>query len=97
MDIVKWDPFREMDDLFDRYNRFFGRPRRRSESGREILRTADWSPSVDITETSSEYLVKAELPEVKKEDVKISVDQRVLTIQGERRQEQEEKGKSFIA
>jgi HSP20 family protein len=50
---------------------------------------------VDITETDVEYLIKAEIPEVKKEDVKVAVEDGVLTMQGERKQEKEEKGKKF--
>ena len=56
---------------------------------------ADWMPTVDISETEGEYLIKAELPEVRKEDVKVTVENGVLTLQGERRQEKEEKGKRF--
>jgi len=52
-------------------------------------------PTVDISESEGEYLIKAELPEVKKEDVKVTVENGVLTLQGERRQEKEEKGKKF--
>jgi HSP20 family protein len=52
----------------------------------------DWSPVVDIKETEGEYLLHAELPGVKKEDIKISLDEGVLTLQGERRVEKEEKG-----
>jgi HSP20 family protein len=52
-------------------------------------------PTVDISETDGEYLIKAELPEVKKEDVIVTVENGVLTLQGERRQEKEEKGKRF--
>jgi HSP20 family protein len=50
---------------------------------------------VDITESGEEYLIKAEIPEVKREDVKVSVENGVLTMQGERKQEKEEKGKKF--
>jgi len=52
-------------------------------------------PTVDISESDTEYLIKAELPEVKKEDVKVTVENGVLTLQGERRQEKEEKGKKY--
>ena len=50
---------------------------------------------VDIQETDTEYLVKAELPEVRKEDAKVTLENGVLTLQGERKQEKEEKGKKF--
>jgi HSP20 family protein len=66
-----------------------------SNRGQGLITTGDWSPRVDISETDNEFVVKAEIPEVKKEDVKVSVDNGVLTIQGERKQEKEEKGKKF--
>ena len=56
---------------------------------------AGWAPAVDIQETEKEYLVKADLPEVKKEDVKTEFEEGVLTVEGERRIEKEEKGKKF--
>jgi len=94
MTLVRWDPFRELEDMSDRLNRMFARPALRS-SGKETMTVADWMPTVDISETEGEYLIKAELPEVKKEDVKVTVEDGVLTIQGERRQEKEEKGRKF--
>jgi len=95
MTLVRWDPFRELEDMSDRLNRVFARPALRSTNGKENLTVADWMPTVDISETDAEYLIKAELPEVKKEDVKVTVENGVLTLQGERRQEKEEKGKKF--
>jgi HSP20 family protein len=95
MDIVRWDPFREMDQLFDRYNRVFRMPSLREEGKKEGLTAPEWHPSVDVTESDTEYLIKAEIPEVKKEDVKVSVHERILSISGERKQEKEEKGKKF--
>jgi len=94
MTLVRWDPFRELEDMSERLNRVFSRPSLRN-SGKENLTVADWMPTVDISETDGEYLIKAELPEVKKEDVKVTVENGVLTLQGERRQEKEEKGKRF--
>ena len=52
----------------------------------------EWSPVVDIKETETEYLVEAELPGVRREDVKVTLEDRMLTIEGERRQEKEVKG-----
>ena len=94
MTLVRWDPFRELESMSDRLNRVFSRPTL-STSGREALTVADWMPTVDISESENEYLIKAELPEVKKEDVKVTVENGVLTLQGERRQEKEEKGKKY--
>jgi len=55
----------------------------------------DWSPLVDISEDDKEYLVKADLPEMKKEDVKVTVENGVLSISGERKSEKEEKRNKF--
>jgi len=95
MNLVKWDPFRELEDVSNRLNRIFGQSLARTESGQPMLALADWAPSVDISETDTAYLVKAEIPGVKKEDVKVTIQDGMLTIQGERKQEKEEKGKKF--
>ena len=92
MALVKWDPWREIDDLFHRYTRAVGLPRTGNQAS---LEPGDWSPQVDIAETAKEFVIKAEIPEVKKEDVKVTVENVVLTIRGERKQETEEKGKKF--
>jgi HSP20 family protein len=59
------------------------------------MTVADWSPSVDISETTAEYVITAEIPEVKKEDVKVTLEHGVLTVQGMRREEVDEKGKIY--
>jgi HSP20 family protein len=84
-----------MEDISERFNRLFGRLPARREGGREAMTVADWTPTVDITEDEKEYLIKAEIPEVDKKDVKVTLQEGVLTIQGERNQEKEEKGKRF--
>jgi HSP20 family protein len=93
--LMRWDPFRELEDMSERLNRMFHRPADRAAGGKETITVADWIPTVDIAETDTEYQIKAELPEVKKEDVKVTVEDGVLTIQGERRHEVEEKGKRY--
>ncbi len=99
--LVKLNPFGEADELQNRLDRFFfnGFPNRmrflrRFENGEE-LRLPDWSPLVDITEDDHEYLFKADLPELRKEDVKVTVENGVLFITGERKAEKEEKKKKF--
>jgi HSP20 family protein len=63
--------------------------------GKEALTVAQWSPLVDITEDEKEYLIKAELPDMKKEDVRLTVENDVVAISGERTFEKEEKGKKY--
>lgn len=94
MNLIKWDPFRELEDVSSRLNRIFGRPLVRTGQGNEML-AADWMPSVDISETDAAYLIKGEIPGVRKEDVKVTLQDGMLTIQGERKQEKEEKNKKF--
>jgi len=95
MNIVKWDPIREMEEVSNRLNRIFRRTPAANEAGRELLTVADWSPTADITESDNAYLIKAEIPGVKKEDVKVTIQEGMLTMQGERKLEKEEKGKKF--
>jgi HSP20 family protein len=91
MSLIKFDPFNELEGIETRLNRLFGDlPARRSEEGGFF---SNWAPAVDIHETDAEYTVKADLPDVKKEDVKVELENGVLTVEGERRQEKEEKGK----
>src|SRR2546421_1558308 len=87
-----WDPFRELDEFQNRLGSFFGRS---LAPGTREGKLASWSPAVDIIEDEKEFLVKAELPEVKKEDVHVSVENGVLTISGERKFEKEEKNKRY--
>ncbi len=94
--LTTWDPFRELDELQNRLATIFGRaPVRKNGEKDEAMKVAEWAPLVDITEDEKEYLIKAELPEVKKEEVKVSVQDGVLTISGERKYEKEEKGKKY--
>lgn len=88
--LMRWDPFRELEEMSDRLNRMVARPVTKT-SGKEALTVADWIPTVDISETAGEYVIQAELPEVKKDDVKVTLEEGVLTIQGQRRQEKDEK------
>jgi len=78
-----------------RLSTWFGRPLRRRNGEQEALTVAEWSPLVDIEESEKEYLIKAEIPEMKKEDVKIAVQDDILSISGERKSEKEEKGKKY--
>ncbi len=89
MNIVNWTPFRDMEGFFDRYYNALGRAPMAGNDA-EMRKKLQWRPSVDISETDKHYLIKAELPEVKKEDVDVSIENGVLTIAGERHYEAEE-------
>jgi HSP20 family protein len=94
--IARWDPFRELEELQHRYGNIFGRsPIKKEGEKREALTVADWAPLVDIVEDDKEYLIKAEIPGMNKEDIKVGIQDDVLTISGERRYEKEEKDKKF--
>ncbi len=87
MTLIRWEPFRELDDFITRCNPYFGRltsgRSSTAEAGQQAA--AAWTPAANISETDAEYLIKVELPEVSKEDVKVTVDDGVITISGERR------------
>lgn len=87
MNLVRWDPFAEIDALFNR-----SLPRL---SLRDTTRKLEWSPSADISETDSEFVIRAELPAVKKEDVQVLMDEGVITIKGERKQQKDEKSEKY--
>jgi HSP20 family protein len=92
--ITRWDPVKEMEEMHNRLSNLFGRtPARLGEGKEESIAVAEWAPLVDITEDDKEYIIKTELPEVKKEDVKVSVENGLLTIVGERKFEKEENKK----
>ena len=95
MNLIKWDPSVELEDITARLNRIFGRTPSRTDPTSDMLTVADWMPSVDISETDTEYTITGELPGVSKSDVSITVQNGMLTIQGERRHEAEQKGKKY--
>jgi HSP20 family protein len=85
MRVIKWEPFRDVDDVFDRF--IAESLRRWPRPPAEARAASDWAPAADVSETDGEYLIKADLPAVRKEDVSITVQDGVLTLSGERRQE----------
>ena len=94
--LITWHPFGELDEAQSRITRFLGAfPNRMGTGNGHSLMVADWSPLVDITEDDHEYLFKAELPEMKKDDVKVTVENGILSISGERKAEKEEQKRKF--
>jgi HSP20 family protein len=90
MNLIRWEPFKEADEMLRRLTgaEFARWPR---VSAGNADKAIEWSPAADISETEKEYVVKAELPGVKREDVKVTQEDGVLTIEGERKYEKEDK------
>lgn len=94
MALIRWEPFGDVDTLFNRLmsSGLAGLPRMALQNtGTKV----DWAPSADISETEKEYVIRAELPAVKKEDVLVTVDEGVITIKGERKQKKEDKNEKI--
>lgn len=94
MSLIRWEPFGDVDALFSRLvqNGY-------ANGGRLALggnnRKLDWAPAADISETEKEYVIRAELPAVKKEDVQVTYEDGIIAIKGERKQQKDEKGEKF--
>jgi len=94
MNLIKWNPMREMELFSNHMNSLFGsglmHPRRSEESG-----MSDWSPMVDIFEKDNKIVIKAELPGISRDDISVDVSDGVLTLSGERSYENEVNEGSF--
>lgn len=100
--LVKWDPWRELTDLRQNFDRTisdvlsefpFG-----FSGGRRLAEGGTWYPAVDIRETKDNYEVHAELPGLSKDEISIDVSKEGFTVQGERKREvkEEDKDSGFI-
>jgi len=89
--LIRWEPFRDLVSLRDDFDRllenFFGRG--------PIEKEEFWAPVMDVVESNGNIEVKAELPGMKKEDIKVTVKDNILSVSGERKQEKETKDKTF--
>jgi HSP20 family protein len=93
MAIVRFDPYREFATLQDRMNRLFGDVYLRDE---DVTRRGNWVPAVDIYETDGHDLViKAELPDMTREDIEVTVENNTLTLKGERKMPADVKDEQF--
>jgi HSP20 family protein len=95
--LITGNQFKEMEEARqNRYNRFLsGCPNRIGSGDIHSLAVADWSPEVDISQDDHEYLLKADLPEMKKEDVRVTVEDGMLSVSGERKGEKEDPKRKF--
>jgi HSP20 family protein len=90
MSLIRWNPYRNLVSLPREINRFF------NDFGVDVWNTDTvWNPAVDITETEDGYEVKAEIPGIKKDEIKINFEDDVLTLSGERNHEKEAKNKNY--
>jgi HSP20 family protein len=95
MNLVKWNPGREMATLNNQISRFFDEsffPTRWLDDDSGV---GSWNPKVDIYENDNNFVIKAELPGLEKKDVSIDVQDRVLTLKGERKLENEVKEDNY--
>jgi HSP20 family protein len=94
MAIVRWDPIRDMAALQDRVNRIFADAYRRDND--ELMTRGSWVPAVDIFETDNHELVlKAELPDLTREDIALKVENNTLTISGQKKMDREVKEEQY--
>ena len=98
MTLVRWDPFREFAQIQDRLNRVFsdvyGRGALSADEG--LMTTGTWLPPVDIYQNGDhELVIKAELPDMTREDIDITVDNGTLVIKGEKKLSSEVKDDQF--
>jgi len=95
MPLTKWEPLRDLLTLQDRMNRLFDDSMRGIRPEENALSSGIWSPPVDIYETESDVILKAEVPEVNQKDIDIQVENNTLTLKGERKFEKETKKENF--
>lgn len=93
MNIVRWDPYRDLTSFADRYNRAFGNVTGRERD--EELSLGTWVPPVDISEDKERITLTAELPGFREDQVDVQMEGGVLTIRGERKMEEEKEGRNF--
>ena len=94
MNIVRFDPFREMAALQERVNRAFGDVSRQYDA--DLSTRGSWIPAVDIYQTDDHTLVlKVELPDVVREDIDLRVENNVLTITGQKQRDKAVKEEQY--
>jgi HSP20 family protein len=95
MALVRWEPVRELNSLQSEMNRLFNTFFDTPTTGGNGDGARRWIPSMDVVETESHYVLRADLPGLGEEDVSIELDDNVLTVSGERKAEHEEKKEGY--
>ena len=93
MELMKWTPTNELRDFNRMLTHFFDEPF--FPTGRQEVIEKTWAPRVDIYDTKDAFMIKAELPGIDKNDIKVDVDGRLLTLRGERKTETESKENAY--
>jgi HSP20 family protein len=93
--LAKWNPLQELDEFSNRLSSLIGRPTNQKRDEDNWFTQAQWATLVDISEDDQEYLIKAELPGIEKDHVKVTMENGLLLIAGERTSENEEKNKKY--
>lgn len=94
MELMKWTPTNELREFNRMLTHFFDEPFLPTAQGEAGSRV--WAPKVDIYDTKDAFIIKAELPGVNKNDIKVDVDGRLLTLRGERKSEVENKESAYF-
>jgi HSP20 family protein len=95
MSLIRWDPFSDVNTLFGHLTPSGVAVWPRLALEGNAARKLEWSTYADISETDKEYLIRVDLPAVKKEDVHVTLDEGVLTIKGERQQQTGDQNEKF--
>src|SRR3954463_9122711 len=95
MAIVRWEPLRELSTLQNEMNRLFNTAFDGPAPAGNGAALRRWLPPMDLVETDDHFVLRADLPGLGEEDVSLEVEDRVLTISGERKNEQSEKADGF--
>jgi HSP20 family protein len=95
MDLIRWNPLKEMVSLRERMNRLFDDSLFRSERRNEDAELGVWLPAVDMFEKEDRLVIKAELPGMDKKDISLDFKNNVLTLSGIRQHENEVKEENF--
>jgi HSP20 family protein len=85
--LMRWDPFGELSELRTRFDRMFDQ-----FDGRERV----WTPAIDVERDDGNLVIHAELPGIKPEEVKVEVEDDILTVSGEHQESKEEKDKNYV-
>src|ERR1700674_4215202 len=95
MALIRWEPVRELQSVQDEVNRLFGSFFDAGVSRGDGARMQSWIPAIDLVETDSDFVLRAALPGLTENDVKVELEGNVLTVSGERKSEHEDRREGY--